>query len=762
MAQVIDFNIAANPSGLNMRTELNGIIEAILTQNSGTDEPLNPFSGMEWVDKSDVNFYYIKKRNLTNDGWEVIYVYDVLNNKITPFGEIAYTIETVNDFASIPTIYKTAIVKDLNRGGTFIWSATGTANGGTVFAGATGYWNRQYVGSADVKWFGAVGDGITNDTVSIEMALNFGGELDGSGGIYKLMEAINLTSSNTSVSNCTFDMSDIPDFVVGSWDYIINYTGTQNGNVYLTSDLLEGSYTVQLTSTDGLLADDYIYVSSNAIFETTQSVVLGQIAKIKTVDSSTQVTLYNDILYDFTTSDVAKISKLNTLKNITFDNCKFIGANANQQSALNFHICENVTVTNCKFEFCDYVACRVSRTINFTADSCYVRHARAVGTSYGFAIANASYSAKIQNSYGEDLRHFVTVGDNDGVSLFVNVQGNHVSACQDAGIDAHAACDFMTINGNTIEGSSFDSGQLDGIIFQGLNCIITNNTVVNARRYSIFHQKLPDIGKGSCVISNNIIEANRTADGSCIYVSSESASNTNLDSVVINGNILGRVIYQGIRVTATSSNISNVNISNNTMEGIASLYGVLVQQRTTYTIDNVVVSGNIIKSSGASVVYFLGETLGNFKNVLSFGNKLYGGSSYSNRLLNVTNAKLYGNTYENSVRKYYVITSTGISLDHEDSNSINVTNATYTVLEQDKDIIVNRNSIVTITLPDAAVYKNRVLNIKTVQSYAVDSASSNVVPINNTVAGTSILPGASGAWAVLKSDGLNWVVVQKG
>lgn len=160
MAQVIDFNIAANPSGLNMRTELNGIIEAILTQNSGTDEPLNQFSGMEWVDKSDVNFYYIKKRNLTNDGWDITYIYDVVNNKLNPFGDIAYTIETVNDFINIPLEYKTAIVKDINRGGTFIWSATGTANGGTVFAGVSGYWNRQYSGAVNVKWFGANGDTI--------------------------------------------------------------------------------------------------------------------------------------------------------------------------------------------------------------------------------------------------------------------------------------------------------------------------------------------------------------------------------------------------------------------------------------------------------------------------------------------------------------------------------------------------------------------------------------------------------------------------
>jgi hypothetical protein len=56
----------------------------------------------------------------------------------------------------------------------------------------------------------------------------------------------------------------------------------------------------------------------------------------------------------------------------------------------------------------------------------------------------------------------------------------------------------------------------------------------------------------------------------------------------------------------------------------------------------------------------------------------------------------------------------------------------------------------------------RWLYIKTVTANTVVSASANVVPINGTAAGTAILPATDGAWAMLQSDGTNWIVMARG
>ena len=121
-----------------------------------------------------------------NDGNSLVYgalFFDNVNNFMKVWSnagwinvgssETAYTVATVENLVSVPSDYTTAIVKDLDRGGTFVWSSTGTANGVTVFAGATGYWNRQYSGAVNVKWFGAKGDGVTDDTDALIAAIAY-------------------------------------------------------------------------------------------------------------------------------------------------------------------------------------------------------------------------------------------------------------------------------------------------------------------------------------------------------------------------------------------------------------------------------------------------------------------------------------------------------------------------------------------------------------------------------------------------------------
>ena len=70
-------------------------------------------------------------------------------------------------------------------------------------------------------------------------------------------------------------------------------------------------------------------------------------------------------------------------------------------------------------------------------------------------------------------------------------------------------------------------------------------------------------------------------------------------------------------------------------------------------------------------------------------------------------------------------------------------------------------STCTVTLPSASLWAGRQLTFKNMQAQTLVSASSDVVPIDSTSAGTAILLAVVGNWATMVSDGTNWVIMQQ-
>jgi len=87
--------------------------------------------------------------------------------------------------------------------------------------------------------------------------------------------------------------------------------------------------------------------------------------------------------------------------------------------------------------------------------------------------------------------------------------------------------------------------------------------------------------------------------------------------------------------------------------------------------------------------------------------------------------------------------------------------ADYTITGTDTWIINNKTgSTLTLTFPAASAWTGRSITVKNMQTQLVNSASSNIVPIDSTTAGTAILLGVIGNWATMVSDGTNWVIMQ--
>jgi hypothetical protein len=87
--------------------------------------------------------------------------------------------------------------------------------------------------------------------------------------------------------------------------------------------------------------------------------------------------------------------------------------------------------------------------------------------------------------------------------------------------------------------------------------------------------------------------------------------------------------------------------------------------------------------------------------------------------------------------------------------------ANFTVAVGEAWLINNKSGLTcTVTLPTASAWIGRQLIFKNMQPQTLVSASSNVVPLDSTSAGTAILLDVVGNWATMVSDGTNWIIMQ--
>lgn len=609
--------------------------------------------------------------------------------------------------------------------------------------------------------YGAVGNGIADDTDALLAAFNAadGKVLDGASGTYKIEQILEPTCENVVIQNMTIDCSSIND------QYIISFAGTQGNAIDVTSNAGLGSYVIQLANTSSLAAEDYIWISSNTVWDSLTGVTLGQICKVKTVNSSTQITVYDKLLYTFNTANNANVYLLTMKNNITVRNVKFIGTTSYNQSVLNFDKCADVVVQDCEFEYCNYIACRVNRTVNFTATENSVRYARSTGLSYGFAITNGSDSVKIANNYGEDTRHFVTVGDTDGINSNIIVTGNTIKASRDAGIDCHPACNYMTVSNNHIECAAVPTTRSDGITAQGLNVTITGNTIINAQANGIFIQNLVDIQDGQYIVSNNNIDnsGGSVSTDAGIYVTNASGGTSYAWGVTIANNTISGVNDIHIYVNADTGTIANVAITGNTCYYEAALYSCYLQAQSGNYLQDVTVTGNVFRADATyQCLYINGGTGSGVRRVVVNGNVLsgarYGVVAYYANGVNITNNKFYNQ----NIGQYFIddVSCNDIFVDRPYNNWYTVTGSSYTVTDDILNVVCTHAGTTTITLPNVDVWLNRTINIKTCTANTVVSSSSNVVTLPNTGASTAILPATDGAWITLQSDGDNWVAMQ--
>jgi polygalacturonase len=492
-----------------------------------------------------------------------------------------------------------------------------------------------------VKDFGAVGDGVADDTAAIQACIMSVGSSGGGtlsfepGKTYKISTAINCLYSNVSIlgNGATLNGSAIAVATAFDQIYALKIEGSIGSQVTCTADVLEGGDTLSVTSTTGLAVEDMLFVYSNEIYppSTTSNDKSGALHKVRSISSGTSLVLMDGVFFPMTVANGLSIKKVSTVKDVTVEGLNVVMGGSNKaHCGIRIKYADNVQLINCSTKDTEDCGVRFDTSYGCGVNggsfyNCTSPDAGtsgvAVTTGYGINPGSATRNCKVEKASFRNCRHAIAGGGNFP-SIGVIITKNVVTG--DRGplyplsysLDCHEDCLYWTFDGNYVSGVSTVTGS-GGILVRGQKTLVTNNVVVNAHQYGILIQNFDatGYGLGNSILNNTII--NSRLDG-IVSLGSTASPQYNVtiknnyiavtggdgitlfgttDSIISGNTVKGLigVSKSGIRLVGTAATAGNrcVNaaIANNSVDA-PSLYGIRADFANTLSI-----SGNLITAT---------------------------------------------------------------------------------------------------------------------------------------------------------------------
>lgn len=572
---------------------------------------------------------------------------------------------------------------------------------------------------------------------------------------------------------------------LGTNGVALDFQGTQGSTQTFLADVPAASFTISVPDGTAFTADSWAFLASNEQWAPTSgdNVKFGELVYVVAV-SGNLLTLAGATLLPYTTAQSATIRPMNMLSNVKLSRVQ-VNGNLTTVNTIGFRFryCSDVLVEQCTTVEIDYTHVYVDRSARVTVRGHSARKTGVQeGLDYGVAVLFGSYDVEVLGLRCDSMRHIVTVGGSQGICRWLRVLHCFGTNLTDAGLDSHSAIHEHLYAFNQLHFSDDVDTTIDGITIQGSAPVIIGNTVSNCKRHGISWQPETLQAAGvvpSAIIANNKLSRSRTdlpITTNAVNVSSGTLAATPYAEVVglvLDNNQVDGTWTNAVHITASTNNpnkMRQVRISGHQAQAPLASRGVFINAIGA-DIDGVVVEGcsvSVVDAAINPVIDLVGVGSNFVRRVRAYGNRVArgAGGALGIRLILCDDVQAALNSFENIAAgsKFSVDSlSLNVRLDQDKSGqAVTVTNNTYTVNANDDNLVCNRAGTITLTLPSAAIFPNRRIWLKTIQAQTVVSASSNVQPIDDTTPGTAILPATDGAWAMLRSNGTDWVITARG